>query len=177
MTTRSDVFRFDLKFSHDAIEQWADVYDYPGLETTAADVGDVVRRRGFLTRDDLVILCRWKSPRIQGRCAGNDGSFVEETTRLALSTREERLRIEILTLLQGVGWPMASVILHWCHADPYPILDFRALWSLGYEQPPTYDFAFWLAYTTFCRKIANSQAISMRTLDKALWAFSKHNQP
>lgn len=33
-------------------------------------------------------------------------------TRVALSTPSERLRIEVLTLLDGVGWPTASVLLH-----------------------------------------------------------------
>ena len=34
-----------------------------------------------------------------------------------LNEKEERLRIEILTLLDGVGWPTASVILHFYHKE------------------------------------------------------------
>ncbi|MCB0241463.1 MAG: hypothetical protein KDH08_23170 [Anaerolineae bacterium] len=66
---------------------------------------------------------------------------------------------------------MATVILHWCHREPYPILDYRALWALGYEQPPTYTFNFWQAYTIFCRDLAAKTRVSIRELDRALWAF------
>jgi hypothetical protein len=38
------------------------------------------------------------------------------------------------------------VILNFGHADPYPILDFRALESLGVARPAAYSLAFWLAY-------------------------------
>ena len=88
----------------------------------------------------------------------------------------ERLRIEVLTLLKGVSWPMASVILHWCHTDRYPLIDFRALWSLGIDTPPRYTFDFWWAYVETCRSLADESQVSMRELDRALWAYSKFNQ-
>lgn len=44
----------------------------------------------------------------------------------------------ILTTINGVSWPMASVLLHFGHADRYPILDFRALWSLEVDTPPVW---------------------------------------
>jgi hypothetical protein len=37
------------------------------------------------------------------------------------------MRTKVVTLLNGVRWPTASAILHFCHADPYPVLDVRAL--------------------------------------------------
>jgi len=101
---------------------------------------------------------------------------VNETTRTSLSTSDERLRIDVLTLLSGVAYPTASVILHLFHPDAYPILDFRALWSLGYETPPEYDFGFWKRYTTFCRGYAKRLGQSMRTIDRAFWQYSKENQ-
>jgi len=42
---------------------------------------------------------------------------------------------------------------------------------LGYEQPPTYTFNFWQAYTIFCRDLAAKTRVSIRELDRALWAF------
>lgn len=47
----------------------------------------------------------------------------------------ERARIESLTILDGVSWPTVSAILHLFHKDPNPILDYRALWSVGVEVP------------------------------------------
>ena len=103
--------------------------------------------------------------------------FIRDVTGTALSTNNERLRIEVLTLLSGVNWPTASVLLHFGHTEPYPILDFRALWSLGLQPPSQYNFEFWWAHTQFCRKLATRCKVSMRTLDQALWQFSKSNQP
>ncbi|MGH7322475.1 MAG: hypothetical protein ACRELA_23010, partial [Candidatus Rokuibacteriota bacterium] len=82
----------------------------------------------------------------------------------------------ILRTLAGIEWPTASVILHFCDGRPYPILDYRALWSLGFAKPPAYTFDFWWAYTDFARVLAQSTGHDMRTLDRALWQFSKAHQ-
>lgn len=132
--------------------------------------------RGWLLKSDLLLLARWKSPRIVGQVDQNDDDFIREVTAIAFSTKNERIQIEVLTLLKGVGWPMASVILHFCTKDRYPILDFRALWSLGREVPKVYDFEFWQQYTLTCRELADRAGVSMRTLDRALWQYSKENQ-
>lgn len=167
---------FKLRFSPDAISYWAGCYDYPGEASIATELAPTVLARGYLILAELVQLGEWKSPRNRSRCAANDPSYVEAVTRTARTTTDEQLRIEVLTLLRGVGWPTASVILHWCHPDPYPILDYRALWSLGLDPPPAYDFTLWWAYTQCCRDLANQANVSMRDLDRALWQYSYENQ-
>jgi hypothetical protein len=101
---------------------------------------------------------------------------VEETTRLALAANNEELKIGTLRILAGVAWPTASVILHLCDRAPYPILDVRALWSLGYRRPPAYNFDFWWEYTRFTRDMARRTRCTMREVDRALWQYSKENQ-
>lgn len=54
---------------------------------------------------------------------------------MALSVPTDRARIETLTLLNGVAWPTASGMLRFYHPGPDPILDCRALWTLGLEPP------------------------------------------
>ena len=120
---------------------------------------------------------RWKTARATSRAAKNPADYVQEITKIAFRTESERLRIEVLTLLDGVGWPMASVILHFCANDRYPILDVRALWSLGIDYPVRYDCAFWDSYTTTCRDLADQSGSTMRIVDRALWQFAKVNQP
>ena len=93
-----------------------------------------------------------------------------------MATEDERARIQSLTLLDGVSWPTASVILYLFHRDPYPILDFRALWSLSLDVPVQYRFDFWLPYVRCCRDLAQRANVDMRTLDRALWQYSKENQ-
>ena len=55
-------------------------------------------------------------------------------------------------------------------------VDYRALWSLGSGQPGYYSFDFWWAYVGCCRRLA-AAGVSVRDLDKALWAYSEANQP
>jgi len=135
-----------------------------------------VRSAGFYTRPDFLELCFWKTPRTQPRCQRNDDAFIEEVTRIALGTQNERLRIEGLTLLSGVSWPTASVLLHFGHRDPYPILDFRALESLEIPMPPEYTFEFWWEYVLVCRELSRKHDADMRTIDRALWQFSLENK-
>lgn len=128
---------------------------------------------------DLTLLkevARWKSPRSAHHVDSNSEEYVREVTTIALSTSCERLRIESLTLLDGVSWPTASVILHFFHREPYPILDFRALWSVQAPEPNEYTFDFWWKYVLFCRGLAEQAQVDMRTLDRALWKFSRINQ-
>jgi hypothetical protein len=167
---------FTLRFEPTDIGFWGEKYNYPGEELVMQEIAPQIRQQQFVTHEQLVVLCNWKSPRIRTRCAANDPAFIKSVTNTAFATPNERLRLEVLTLLSGVGWPMASVLLHWGHVEPYPILDFRALWSLGFDDVPRYDFEFWWAYTQFCRQLAQEAGVSMRTLDRALWQYSKENQ-
>ena len=140
------------------------------------EVGPQARKRGWLSRDEFLEVCEWKSPRTKSRCAMNETDFIREVTRAALSTTNEKFRIEVLTLLHGVNWLTASVILHYCADAPYPILDFRALWSLRAAVPKSYSFAFWWAYTEYCRSLVQRNKMSMRDFDRALWQYSKERQ-
>ena len=167
---------FDLRFPIMEISSCAKRYYYPDEDVIMQEVAPQLQRQQFVEHEQLVTLCNWKSPRIRTRCAGNDPNFIKSVTQTAFTTPNEQLRIEVLTLLAGVGWPMASVILHWGHSDPYPILDFRALWSLGFDSPPRYNFEFWWTYTQYCRQLAKESDVSMRILDRALWQYSKEHQ-
>jgi hypothetical protein len=66
---------------------------------------------------------------------------------------------------------MASVFLHFAFSDTYPILDVRAMNSVGGST--LYTFERWVKYVDLCRTTAATHGITIRTLDKALWAFDK----
>mgnify|MGYP006431627951 CR=1 FL=1 len=170
---------FELRFPEADIPTWADRYDYTapgGLEDVPREAARFMRTHGHLDKAMFVRLCRWKSPRPTRHYERNDDAFVREVSGIALTTPSERLRVEILTLLHGVSWPVASVLLHFGHEEAYPILDVRAFWSLGFEEPPRYDFEVWWAYVQFCRSMSSTHGLSIRELDKALWKYSKANQ-
>ena len=134
------------------------------------------KKRGFLTKPEFLAVCAWKTHRSKSRCASNDPNLIREISQISLTTESEELRIKVWTLLAGVKWPTASVFLHFMFSDRYPILDVRALESIGISPPPPYTFQFWMRYTTFCRSLAKETGVSMRILDQALWKFSEINQ-
>ena len=132
--------------------------------------------QGFLTKDQCLKVCEWKSPRTKPLVESNDASFIREVSALARTTSSEQMRIQVWTLLKGINWATASVFVHFAFFGQYPILDVRALWSLGVENPPQYDFTFWWNYTEACRSLAAKAGGTMRELDQALWKYSQLNQ-
>jgi hypothetical protein len=168
----------ELRFESQEIMKWARQYseNMSPQEEVLIGVRSLPLATEYLSLPDLEKVVQWKSPRSVHWIQPGQEQYIREVTRFALSTPSERARIEVFTLLDGVGWPTASVILHFYHPEPYPILDFRALWSVGIDLPPNYNFAFWKEYVKFCREVAKETQVSMRELDQALWQFSKTNQ-
>ena len=168
-----------LNFQGD-IAYWSKQYNYdkPDLEKLIIEkMTPEVKRRGYLNKEEFLKVCEWKTDRSKSRCNKNDAKYVEEITQIALNTENERVRIEVLTLLDGVEWPTASVMLHFFHKDKYPVLDYRALSSLGIPKgTQKYSFDFWMEYVNCCREISEKSGYDMRTVDRALWAYSKANE-
>ena len=165
-----------LRFNPHDISDIAARYGYSAGDGPLLAMRPEVKKRGCLCLAELHEVAKWKAPRSAGHVRKNSEAYVAEIPSFALAAQCERSRIESLTLLDGVGWPMASVILHVFHADPYPILDYRALWSVSLLVPAQYSFAFWQRYVEFCRDITATAGVDMRALDRALWQYSKENQ-
>jgi len=175
--------RFRLQFPPRLIPALAERYTAAGSPKAQAaervlveTVGPAIREAGSIQKGQFLALCRWKSPRVLRRAMENGADLVEEATAVAFAARHEALRIGNLMILRGVSWPVASVLLHFGHPDRYPILDFRAIESLGVKQPSQYTFEFWWAYVQACRQLADKHGVDMRTLDRALWRWSKEQR-
>ena len=143
-----------LRFDPSEIQPLADSYisrlNNRDRRLTANLVDSVFPRyiaTGHLSKPDFLTVCEWKTPRTKSRCATNDETYIREISSLALTTSSEQLRIQIWTLLRGVSWPTASVFLHFAMPDRYPILDFRAIWSLESDGPTPYNFDYWQRFS------------------------------
>jgi len=168
---------FKLRFPKEEIIHYRDKYSYPLNDDKIRKKTQIAVKRGFLLKQELLDICYWKTPRSQSKCSKNEDDFIIDITKVSLYTDNEKLKIEILTLLFGVKWPTASTILHFCFPEQYPILDYRALWSLSVDSPPSvYNFYFWWDYVMICREVSEELGITIRELDKALWQYSKENQ-
>ena len=164
---------FELRFNKKRLGKYSSRYEYQTDEILDGIVISA-KEKNFLTKDEFLKICAWKTPRSKPKCASNSEEFIKEITHISLTTKSDQLRIEILTLLNGVGWPTASTLLHFCHKEGFPILDFRALDSLGLDKVPTYNYAFWKEYTTYCRYLGKELSLDLRTIDRGLWQYSKN---
>ena len=136
-------------------------------------IGDAARSRGYYTRQEFLIVCRWKTARSKSKVASNRAAAVKTATKRAFATEDLAEQIAHLTALNGVGMPTASVLLHIAFPKWFPILDVRALESLGVRRRSTYTPKFWAEYVRICRRLTTENRVSLRTLDKALWQHSK----
>jgi len=117
----------EIRFPLDQIQYWVDRFSFPRSDAHLIAQNNVIQQQQYFTKGQLLELCRWKSPRAAPKAEINAEDFVKEVSRISLETENEKLRIEVLTLLNGVSWPVASALLHFYVSNNYPILDVRAL--------------------------------------------------
>ena len=137
---------------------------------------DTVQQQGYLDIELLKKVATWKSPRRVALIDKNSESDVREITGYALKSPHEHVRWEHFNRASWVldfQLPLRFFTSFTKH--PYPIIDFRAMWSIGVDEY-NYSFEFWQEYVTFCRNHAKRNNVDMRTLDRALWMYSKKNQ-
>ncbi|MDE0427050.1 hypothetical protein F4Y59_02180 [Candidatus Poribacteria bacterium] len=169
----------NLRFCESEIGYWANRYterqrsenhtreqQLVGLKST------IQARGGYLVKEELHKVARWKSPRRAVLTLENTDDSIREITESAFGVTDDWTKLLTLTRLQGIGQPTASAILHLFDEGQYPILDIHALWSVGLPWETRNSYPFWPQYIEFCREIANRSSVSMRELDRALWRYS-----
>ena len=170
--TLRPVSRFNLQFDVRQVPEYAARYAYEN-DTIVRTIGRRVRKRGYYTVEEFVVVCRWKTPRSGPLVATNSAEEVESATRTTFSEAStEPERMEALRSLAGVEFPTASVLLHLAYPERYPILDKRTLHALGVRPPPTYSFRFWTEYVEEYRQLIEEARVDGRTLDRSLWQWS-----
>ena len=168
-----------LDITKDNIIYWSQKYDERyGLKNKdrEEEIKNILIRQRYLTQENLRDIMYWKSPRIIHYADDNDPSMIKRITQFSFETENERRRIESLLGqkggLRGVGWPVASTILHFAFPDKYPIMDFRVMRSLlGIK--PVNKFEPWESYCEKVRHISKTLGFPIRKVEKALWEFDK----
>ena len=135
-----------------------------------------VRRRGSFTLAEFRAMCRWKSPRARLLWEKNSAARVRAVSRAVLATRDERVRMERLTTLTGVGVPMASAILTLIDPKRYGVLDIRA-WQLLFairsvdanRRGQGFTIAQWLDFLAALRTHARRLGVSARMVEYTLF--------
>lgn len=160
--------------STEAIEKWANRYSVFDLKKDSwiEDVINNARNRGHLTRFDLACLGRWKmGPQNKDKIKNNHRRHVERRSAASLMAKTDEERMGHMRALEGVGLAVTSAFLHFAFPrDNYPIIDFRAVRSLG-KTTKEYGDSNWPGFLEECRRLTERYQVDMRTLDRALWQF------
>jgi hypothetical protein len=165
--------QFALSFPPSELLALADRYGYDSDDDALSSGRKIAA--GDYSIANLKIIIEWKSARVAGLIEQNSDVFVAKVLRFATDKRtSERSAIDTLCGLTGVGIPVASAILTMVYPDKYTIIDFRALEALGVKKGED-TVEFYMQYLQKCRELAQSHDIDLRTLDRALWQWSKEN--
>lgn len=101
-----------LRFPESKIQYWAERYEPQSTETQFVKLIPKVQKRGYLTKNELMRVAHWKSPRPIRHVEKNDPDYIRDITSCAFTAKSERARVSVLTCLEGVAMPTASAILH-----------------------------------------------------------------
>lgn len=136
-----------------------------------------------MSKDLGLKILKWKSHRPTKHYEKNSNSDFEIITRIAFKQNDERVKIHILTALNGVNYPAASAILMFYDPKQYPVIDIR-VWKQLYhfglltENPKGQSFTLnqWETYLNIVRKIAKELSLTPRQVEKRLFDYDKEKQ-
>ncbi len=142
-----------------------------------------VRKRGHLTREELLRICKWKSARSLPLCRKNTPERVAQVSARAFAAPLERDRFRLLTSLSGVGPPMASAILTLTDPEHYGVIDIR-VWQTLYklrsvhQKPKGVGFTFkdWYSYLKRLRYHAEGLGVSVRAVERTVFDYHRRIQ-
>ena len=177
---------FQLQPSEAELQELADEYWRQSgdkereLEKAAFEAGEAIRD-GEYTLANLEAIVRWRSEcAVQYLITNSNENIRKALAVAAASGTSTGDAIKALLELQGIDIALASAILAAIYPERYTVLDFRALEALGHSR---HDVHFYEEYVAFCKRLAESNIVkpqsdlpaptSLRTLDRALWEWSK----
>lgn len=156
----------------DWIDYWAGRYAPDFDNEVLNEVGPRVRAQGHYDRHDLLAVGRWKTRRAGSRLNSNTDESIRDITGTALAA-PEAIQHRILTLLNGVGVPLASSLLMVWQPDVHTVIDVRAVNSLvafgAIADPGPRRYPPYMEYLFVCRAISRRCDRDLRTVDRALY--------
>ena len=164
-----------IALTREQIEYYASRYkDIEGDRQVACRLAPAIER-GFATKAELIVLVRWKAARVVRHAERNSDADVKEITQASFGASSSLMRLKFLTILHGFSWAMASALLHFIFPKECPVLDFRAMNTVG---GPTSNYEkdeVWEEYAALCCRTADEYGISLPKLDRALWQYDLEN--
>lgn len=163
------------------IAKTADFEDSKTLEIL--NISKIIKKQGHLTKEQIIRILKWKSPRPLRFYEQNSETDIETITKLAFQQNDDKLKIHILTALKGVNYPSASAILMFYEPKNYPVLDIRVWKQLHKNNLVTtnangqnFTLEQWATYLKIIRSLAKENNLTSRQVEKRLFDFDKLTQ-
>ena len=176
-----------IRLDHAKVE-WVAQQCYPAAADDELLSGDFrTAIHTCLSRAQLLAIGDWKSARARSRLASNSDDAIAQFSEAAFRAESPLVAAWTLQYLNGVRVRMASAILTIHDPDRYTVYDVRAMSTLqdvdyAHLEIPSPD---WLGeqgvlnstrrycdYLGLCRSIADRCEVTLRTLDRCLWAMN-----
>lgn len=133
----------------------------------------------YLNKEYFVRLGMWKTKRQTSNYRANEEWKIIKVTRTAYQSTDRLSKLRVLKTLRGVDVAVAATILHFLQPDLFPIFDYHArttlkeagLWARKIDDASEQA---WLEYVDIMRGLSNALSVSLRDLDKALFAYDKY---
>jgi len=143
-----------------------------------------IKKRGYFTKNELLAIGKWKSPRPTKNYLRNSDESIQSISKKVFATHYEKRRIELLISLKGISVPTASAILTIVDPENYGVIDIRT-WTVLYTygvvktKPKGTGLTFknWYNYLMKLRYYAKKFNVKARDIDNTLfWHHRKMQQ-
>lgn len=134
---------------------------------------------GTMSSYDFFAIVIWKSNRAKTKIKNGlsaIGKTVDELMRAVGTTPEQVTKVDLLLATPGIGLAMASAILTVCYPQEFTVLDYRAWETLKLLDIPDLPTrtpgtaSEYVGYCRACKVFAQHIGVSLRDLDRVLWA-------
>jgi len=141
------------------------------------------KEKGYLTKDEFIEICDWKSQRPRKHYLNNSEEIIKEISEKVLATNSEDEKIKLLISLNGVAIPVASAILTLLDPQNYGVIDIR-VWQLLYNygevntnpKGQTFTINNWKTFLTLIRKYAKKFNMKVRQIELILFRHHQETQ-
>ncbi len=143
-------------------------------------LGESIRARGYISRDELLKILEWKAERAKTKLEDNS-EIIESVSQLAFRTSDVFYKISLLSVIRGVGVPVASAVLRFVYPEEFGIIDINA-WTALAEMRRVKEKKFfasqvravdYVKYLEILRELAQEQGMSVSEVDMALYEYGK----
>lgn len=174
-----------LNIDKSFIQKWSNIYDerFKGGKAISEEIAirdwlSTLEEPKYLNKEYFVRLAEWKSARPRRHYIKNYEKDITEITRTVYLDKDELAKLRLLMNLRGVGVAVAATIIHFLQPSEFPIFDYHCrnvLYEAGFWKRDKKEASAnaWVDYVGIMRKLVSSLAVSLRELDKAMFAYDK----